>query len=98
MTKVIEPLLTFEIIYPTVVTYTQKMVESVSIIATCIMGITIFQIYKPPNDNWFNPVLLATVHPSFLADDFNNHHITSGYNENEKNGNKLCKWIHTEDF
>lgn len=74
------------------------MVESVSIIATCVANITILNIYKPPNDNWPNPVLPATVHPSLLASDFNSHHTNWGYYANDKNGEKLSDWLDTEDL
>lgn len=74
------------------------MIESVSIIATCVPDITILNIYKPSNDTWPNPALTAIVHPLPVTGDFNSHPTKWGYNANDKNGELLCEWIDTDDL
>jgi len=74
------------------------MVGPVSVITTSVANITILNIYKPPNEKWPLPTLPAVQHPSVFADDFNSHHTSWGYHENDKNGEVLSEWIETEDM
>jgi len=72
--------------------------NSVSNITICVAGITIHNIYKPPNDVWPNPTLPTTKHPTIYAGDFNSHHTNWGYATNDQNGDKLHEWIESEDM
>jgi len=68
-----------------------------SITATSVANITILNIYKPPNEKWPMPTLPPVQHPSVFAGDFNSHHTSWGYDENDENGDFLSEWIETEN-
>lgn len=74
------------------------MAGPVSVITTSVANKTILNIYKPPNEKWPLPTLPPVQHPSVVAGDFNSHHTSWGYDENDENGKVLSEWIETENM
>jgi len=74
------------------------MVGPVSVIGTNVANITILNIYKLPNEKWPLPTLPSSQHPTVLAGDFNSHHTTWRYDENNENGEVLKPSFENENL
>lgn len=72
--------------------------EDVSIIVTKVNELTISNIYKPPNATWPINFPFCHAHPSLYIGDFNCHHTSWGYEENNTNGTLLSNWIEAHDL
>lgn len=57
-----------------------------------ICGVTIVNVYKPPNIIWMDSPIIAQSGPAVYVGDFNSHHTSWGYREDNRNGNSLCDW------
>lgn len=53
----------------------------------------IFNIYKPPSENWTTSVLPLADHPAVYIGDFNSHNTEWGYNSTDDNGEKLSNLV-----
>ena len=72
--------------------------EDVSIIVTKVGELTISNIYKPPNITWPVDFPFCYNHPSIYIGDFNCHHTSWGYEENNTNGILLTNWMESHDL
>lgn len=63
-----------------------------------ISGQNIICVYKPPNINWPNPPLPSICHPGVYIGDFNSHHTSWGYKNNNENGEILVNWSDQENL
>lgn len=57
-----------------------------------VADLVVVNIYKPPNSLWPNPSLPVHPHPAVYSGDFNSHHTSWRYAENDQNGMKLTEW------
>lgn len=57
-----------------------------------VRDLIISNIYKPPSEVWTPSVLPVYPHPAIYAGDFNSHHVTWGYNNNNISGKQLVNW------
>ncbi|XP_039282682.1 uncharacterized protein LOC120351009 [Nilaparvata lugens] len=60
-------------------------------------GLSIFNVYKPPGEEWENPVLPHAAHPCIYAGDFNSHSPLWGYRTENRDGESLIRWDEVND-
>lgn len=71
----------------------KTVMDGVFIIIIKIGEITVSNIYKPPRVTWPPNFPFSYDHPSIYMGDFNCHHNSWGYNDNDNNGTLLCEWM-----
>lgn len=64
-------------------------------IAIQMNDIKIFNVYKPPSQNWNHDLFQVDAHPALLVGDFNSRHSTWGYPTDNPDGVKLLEWYTT---
>jgi len=67
--------------------------RNIEVLAIEICGITVINIYKPPNEEWSNPPIKLFEHPAVYVGDFNSHSQMWGYDLNDRNGDIIINWI-----
>jgi Reverse transcriptase (RNA-dependent DNA polymerase)/Endonuclease-reverse transcriptase len=65
----------------------------VQTLAIEVDGITVINVYKPPNASWANNPLKIFPHPAVYVGDFNSHNQLWGYEHNDTDGNLLQEWM-----
>ncbi|XP_039296316.1 uncharacterized protein LOC120354112 [Nilaparvata lugens] len=60
-------------------------------------GLSIFNVYKPPGEEWENPALPHAAHPCIYAGDFNSHSPLWGYRTENRDGESLIRWAEVND-
>lgn len=86
-----------------VATYIRNRIENYHVVSSStdnnihmatvvVNGLTIVNVYKPPNESWPDPPISALPHPSIVAGDFNSHHTSWGYSTNDRNGDHITEW------
>lgn len=73
-------------------------INDIEIITVKLNNLTIMSIYKPPSSNWPTPPLPPLTAPCIYIGDFNSHHTTWGYSNNDENGEKLATWCDSQDL
>jgi len=58
-----------------------------------LSNLSIFNIYKPPSENWSSQVLPTSNHPAVYIDDFNSHSTEWGYRSDNDDEEKLSNWV-----
>lgn len=67
-------------------------------IAVEICGITVVNVYKPPNVIWMDSPITSQTGPTVYIGDFNSHHTSWGYTNDNRNGDLLCTWADTNQL
>lgn len=57
-----------------------------------ICGVTVVNVYKPPNVIWMNSPIVAQAGPTVYIGDFNSHHTSWGYTYTDINGELITEW------
>lgn len=52
----------------------------------------ITNVYKPPSVSWPDLIPIVPTNDNIIIGDFNSHHTSWGYCQNDENGNKLTEW------
>lgn len=59
---------------------------------------SIYNVYKPPSQNWDLTVLPHAEHPAVFMGDFNSHHQRWGYGSNNDDGVRLADWAELNNY
>lgn len=70
----------------------ESNVNDISTIVLEISGVTVVNVYKPPNVSWMNNQIIVQPGPAVYVGDFNSHHTSWGYSTDDHNGELLCNW------
>lgn len=73
-------------------------INDTSTIGVIVGGISIYNIYKPPNTSWVLGSLSIVSKPSVILGDFISHNTLWGYAITDKAGEALEEWIGSQDL
>lgn len=75
--------------YPVVSTSAENNIHMMTVV---VNGLTVVNVYKPPNEVWPDPPFSPLSHPLIVAGVFNSHHTSWGYSTNDRNGEHITEW------
>lgn len=64
----------------------ESTIYDVFISAVSVAGVSIINVYKPPQVQWSEAPLPIFTHPAIFVGDFNSHNSAWGYQESDMNG------------
>lgn len=70
----------------------ESSLNDVFTIVVEICGVVVVNVYKPPSVILMDSPIVAQSGPAVYVGDFNCHHTSWGYNENDRNGDTLHTW------